>query len=166
MDQITFEKYALRARERAVSAAVAISGDSDAAEDVSQEVMLKLWGLHAELEAAEDMLRLAPVIARRMAIDVWRRRKPLALSDVDVSALAADAAAATSLEAEEERAWLEQRLAQLPPTAHEILRLRQVEGRTNDEIAALLGLTKPSVATILSRARRQLLAEFEARRRA
>ena len=61
-------------------------------------------------------------------------------------------------------AWLRQRLAKLPTTEYEILRLRQVEKRTYAEIAATLGITQTSVSTLLARARAKILAEIRERR--
>ena len=46
---------------------------------------------------------------------------------------------------------------------HQVLRLRQIELKDNAEIAAILGIKSASVATLLSKARRQLLADIRKR---
>lgn len=48
----------------------------------------------------------------------------------------------------------------LRPVARAVLYMREVEGRTHGEIAALLGRTEVGVRSIASRARRQLLLEL------
>ena len=64
----------------------------------------------------------------------------------------------------EEEQWLQQRIRDLPPTQHAILHMRQVEHRSNAQIAALLGIKETSVSTLLGRARRQLLEEIRQQR--
>ena len=54
-------------------------------------------------------------------------------------------------------------IEQLPSTNGIILRMRQLEQKELDEIAALLGIQKSSVSTLLSRARHQLLQELKRR---
>lgn len=72
-------------------------------------------------------------------------------------------AADVAIEAEETDAWLQRRLQALPPMQHQVLRLRQIELKDNAEIAAILGIKPASVATLLSKARRQLLADIRKR---
>lgn len=59
----------------------------------------------------------------------------------------------------------EQKIAALPPTEHLILKLRQVERKSNEEIARMLGIEQSSVVTLLSRARKKILNEINKRTR-
>ena len=61
--------------------------------------------------------------------------------------------------------WLKNKLAQLPSTEYKILRLRQIERKTYDEIATMLGISPASVSTLLSRARNKILCEIIKRRK-
>jgi RNA polymerase sigma-70 factor (ECF subfamily) len=63
----------------------------------------------------------------------------------------------------ENDAWLEEQLKALPTTQHAILYMRQVERRSGEEIARLLGISEASVRTLLARARRRLLEELKSR---
>lgn len=67
------------------------------------------------------------------------------------------------VEIKEDHNWLMKRVAELPPKEYQILKLRQVEHKSNEEIAKLLGMEKTSVATLLSRARMKILKEFQKR---
>ena len=80
-----------------------------------------------------------------------------------VAVVQPSAAADVAIEAEETDAWLQRRLQALPPMQHQVLRLRQIELKDNAEIAAILGIKPASVATLLSKARRQLLADIRKR---
>ena len=67
------------------------------------------------------------------------------------------------LEYKELEEWLFRRIDQLPSTCGIILKMRQLEHRELDEIATLLGISKSSVSTLLSRARHQLLEQLKRR---
>ena len=53
----------------------------------------------------------------------------------------------------------------LPSTEYQVLHLRQVERKTDQQIAAILGIGNASVPTLLSRARRKLMQAMLARQR-
>ena len=67
------------------------------------------------------------------------------------------------LETKDNEAWLNEQIAGLPAAEYHILHLRQVERKSNKEIAAILGMETTSVATILSRARHRLLEAIRKR---
>ena len=54
-------------------------------------------------------------------------------------------------------------LCSLPREYRQVLVLREVERRSYDEIAGLLGLSRDSVACRLTRARRELMKQLEMR---
>lgn len=102
-------------------------------------------------------------MARRLSIDHLRRRRTVALDTV-TTALPQGEQPDTTLENKELEAWLEAQMQQLPTTEHTILRLRQVERKSTEEIAAIVGISPASVAPLLSRARRKLLAKIQEHR--
>ena len=65
----------------------------------------------------------------------------------------------------EDDEWLTKRFQQLPTTQRTLLYMRQVERRSHEEIAQLLGIETTSVSTLLARARRTLLEEIKRRNR-
>jgi len=158
MEQKTFELKASPTRERIVGIARRYGLTADEAEDVAQEVMLRLWALHHRLNE-ESMQALATVAARNQCIDRLRSRKTIPL-DADIIC-----EEERRIEATDELAWLENRMRQLPGTEYQVLRLRQVEGRPAAEIARLLGIAESSVPVLLSRARRNLLKKIKEKRR-
>lgn len=76
-----------------------------------------------------------------------------------------DATPESKLEWKEDEQWLRQRIDQLPPREMQVMNLRQTERRTNEQIAAILGISKESVATVLSSARRKLFNQIKERNR-
>lgn len=144
-------------REKALLKAKGMGVDNATAEDIAQDAMLKLWAIHDSLPSDSNMVALAVTTARNLAIDRMRgNRKAIpidALKDNE-----ATAAADSQFERKDIEQWLDGKMAKLPPTEHIVLRMRQVEGRSNQEIAALVGISPDSVKTLLSRARKKMLS--------
>lgn len=165
MEQAEFEHIATRIRQRAVATALTFAANGDEAEDIAQETMLKLWTLRTEISDRAHAEKLASCIAHNRAIDSTRRRRTIPLDTgrniIDEKTAGPDRA----MEDKEDMAWLAERLAKLPSTEYQILRLRQVERKSHEEIAHIVGVEKTSVSTILSRARAKMLNEFRKRER-
>ena len=145
-----------------------LNSDDDA-NDAASDAILKLWAVHDSLRDTDHAVRLAAVISRNVAIDMLRKRSAptVCIDDVGASQLRMHTATAPTpdslMEWHEDEQWLKRRIAQLPPREMQVLHLRQTERRTNEEIAAIIGITKESVATVLSAARRKLFNEIKKR---
>ena len=165
MEQAEFEHIATKIRIKAAGVALAVVSDTDKAEDIAQEAMLRLWTLHADIGDCTAAEKLAARIARNLAIDEYRKRRTTRLDEqrniIDEKEPTPD----VRYEISENEEWLLRRIEALPPAEYQILRLRQVERKTNEEIARMLGIEKASVATMLSRARTKILNEFKERTR-
>ena len=57
-----------------MATALALSMSMDEAEDIAQDVMLKLWTLRNDISSKTDAEKLAVCIARNKAIDIHRKR--------------------------------------------------------------------------------------------
>lgn len=169
MNQQQFEHTAKQLRMKAWQTASRMLNDSDDADDVASETMLRLWAVHDTLHDETHAVRLAVVVARHTAIDHQRRRRPSVSMDSGTRVIPLDIPTTDTpdrkMEWEESEQWLRQRIEQLPPREMQVLRLRQTERRTNAEIAALLGIGEASVATMLSAARRKLFNDIKERNR-
>ncbi len=131
-----------RIRPRLLRAARHYLRDADEAEDVAQDVMLKLWSMHEELHPPID--KLALVITKNLCIDRIRRHRPRAHLDE----------AKASEDEEDDRLEMMQRaINTLPPLQQTILRLRHEEGMETKGIASLMGVSDMAIRKMLSRAR-------------
>lgn len=158
MNTDAFEHKATRFRQLALKAAVTAGADANTAEDIAQETMLRLWQMRDDPRLYNPE-GYASTIARHLTLNQLRRKPPLQLDEyLDVS-LSVPSPLDLMMQREDER-WLQERIRNLPYTQHAILRLRQVEHRSNDEIANILGIQPSSVSTLLAKARRQLLEEI------
>lgn len=144
---------------------------ADDADDAASDAMLRLWAVHDSLRDTAHAVRLTAVIARNVAIDMLRRQHPTNISgdEAHTSWLLQQESdnntPESQLEWKEDEQWLRQRIEQLPPREMQVMRLRQTEHRTNEQIAAILGISKDSVATMLSSARRKLFNQIKERNR-
>lgn len=151
-----FENIACEMREAALRTARSFPLPTDDAEDVAQEVMLRLWAMHERVGKEDRVGAMVSIMARNACIDHLRKRHHEAILNEDIGAMT-EVNQQDELEYRELKEWIDEQIDQLPSTNATILRMRQIELREIDEIASLLGLTTSSVKTLLSRARRQLL---------
>ena len=161
MDKTAFEQQARTWRKKALSVSMSCGAGREEAEDIAQEVMLRLWQMHDELERYDSIEALAALMARHQLINHQRRRKPEALNEAMIVSL--NISPHEQLEMKEDDRWLTKRLEQLPTTQRTLLYMRQVERRSHEEIALLLGIETTSVSTLLARARRTILEEIKRR---
>ena len=171
MNQQQFENLAPQLRSIASNYARRCLQDADDADDAVGDTMLRLWAVHDSLRDNAHAFRLAAIVSRNAAIDILRKRHSVSFDRdmTDVSKRTQSIAAGDSpdsiLEWKEDEQWLRRRIEQLPPREMQVLRMRQTERRDNSEIAAILGITKESVATVLSAARRKLFNDIKERNR-
>ena len=159
MEQSEFEQMAQQWRQRAYETGVAFGVTADEAEDIAQDTLLKLWAMRHELERYRSVESLAVVVARNLTIDLHRSRRTVRLYDAPIHLSVSDKMADSDVISREEERWLKERLSQLPPRQHTVLVMRQVEHRSYEEIASLLGITPSSAKVLLSRARKWLLEQ-------
>ena len=138
MTQKEFTYMAGETRAKAVSIAGQFGYAQDDAEDIAQDVMLKLWSLHEQLNDVAHLNASAVITTKRVCIDRWRTTHQHAH-------------------------WIGEQIDSLPSTAGMVLRMRQLEHRELSEIADILGIRQTSVSTLLSRARNELLNKLKRR---
>ena len=161
MDKVAFEQQARTWRQKALSVSMSCGAGRDEAEDIAQDVMLRLWQMHDELERFDSIEALAALMARHLLRNHQRRRKPETLNEAMTVSISSGPH--EQLEMKEDDQWLTKRLEQLPTTQRTLLYMRQAERRSHEEIAQLLCIETTSVSTLLARARRTLLEEIKRR---
>jgi RNA polymerase sigma-70 factor (ECF subfamily) len=155
-----------------------LSGDAAEAEDLGQQVFLRVWKSAPRYEPAAKFTTWLYTITRNLVFNELRRRKHRPVSSwhadpahgesggigaeerfEDLQAASPDA---TLLEAELQQA-IDAAIAQLPETQRLAIILRRYEELSYEEIAHVLKLTVPAVKSLLFRARgllRERLAKY------
>ena len=161
MERSAFEQMARTWREKALEVSMHYGAGKDEAEDIAQDVMLRLWQMHDELDQYRSVEALVSLMARHQLRNHQRRKPSEALDEAMIVSLTTSPQ--EMLEMQEDDKWLSEKLQQLPTTQRTLLYMRQVERRSHEEIATLLGIETTSVSTLLARARRTLLEEIKRR---
>jgi RNA polymerase sigma-70 factor (ECF subfamily) len=144
----------MRQHERLVLAvALRMTGNLEDAQDISQEVFLRLYKNLAKVQAADAL----PAWLYRVTINAChdlRRRKPASAPVEMAGELAAQEMDAQTLLAQaERRRVLELSLGILPEKERAALVLRDLEGLSTGEVARALGSSEATVRSQVSKAR-------------
>lgn len=146
MTEETFQNEVQRLRSKFITLAQRYTNQAEDAEDIVQDVLLKLWQMRDDLVPPPD--RLALVLTRNLCIDYQRRKKPR-YTPQDIP---------EEEPVEDERMERMMRVIDTLPTRHQIiLRLRHLEGMEIRDIAVLTNQTESAVRKMLSRARKETL---------
>lgn len=160
MERQQFEIEAQRIRPALLRMANRYMEDTDEAEDVVQDVLLKLWFLREKLDRYRSVDALAIVITKHLCINKLRG---IRVETVDLqqglSIDGGEKADKRLLENEEMQEVL-QAIATLPDLQQAVLRMKHIEGFEVEEIARITGSTPVAVRTNLSRARKRIREQF------
>jgi RNA polymerase sigma factor (sigma-70 family) len=156
MEQKAFEQIARKLRQKVVDSCRYLGTEGEEAEDIAQEVMLKLWSMHEDLDRFHSVEGLAVLMTKHLVIDTGRKRRSSPLGKDELQIIDENSSPSDLMELHEQELKMAQMMATLPDTQNAILRMRQIEHKTNSEIANVLGLEETSVSTLLARARRKL----------
>jgi RNA polymerase sigma-70 factor (ECF subfamily) len=137
-----------------LTVAMGTLGRRDLADEVVQTTMLKAWRAASSFDPARDLAPWLYAIARRAAIDVYRREKRSAGLDEVTD----DQVAVVPLSFERTwEAWeVRSALDELPADEREIVRLAHYLGLTQSQIAERLDVPIGTVKSRSSRAHRRL----------
>lgn len=143
-------------REELLIQAQRLSRNDDSAEDLVQEVMLRLWNMHDSLENHQNVKALALTILRNKYTDQWRHRQLESGKESCYEASTNDNAA----EMNDEMAIIRTIIKHLPPLQQQIMTMKEIEGYEAEEIIKITGCTADSLRQNLSRARRRIQQEY------
>ena len=159
MEQKEFETLIRRIRPRLHQEAFRHLVNSDEAEDVTQETVLKLWAMRQELNRYRSVEALAIVMTRRIAL-TRKRTKTVPLADWQKNEMQESITPETTLISQEEEDRLLRLMSVLPDTQQAVLRMKHLDGLETSEIARITGCSEESVRQNLSRARRKIMQMF------
>ncbi|AUG77625.1 hypothetical protein CFP65_2808 [Kitasatospora sp. MMS16-BH015] len=148
-----FTAYVQERRASLYATAYHLTGDRFEAEDLLQSALFstyRAWGRITDKAAVGGYLRRTMT---NLHISAWRRRK---LNEYPTEELPETVGDTDAMGGTELRAVLWQALAKLPENQRTMLVLRYYEGRTDPEIADVLGISVGTVKSSIWRALRRL----------
>lgn len=144
-----FNHIILPMRSNLKAYALRLTESDDNAEDLVQEVMLRLWDMRQNIQAEDNLKALAITIMRNKFYDQCRHEERNFTTDKVMEVPIEDRRA----EQRDEVNLIKQIVAQLPPLQQQIFHMKEIEGYTADEIMQITGCTADNLRKNLSRAR-------------
>lgn len=164
MKKISFCTDVLPLKNELFRLALRITLNKDDAEDVVQETMIKVWNRREQWEQIESMEAFCMTICRNLALDHLKRMENQNVSLEDHSTDNIQHATATTPEEQAVQRDKVERVRglmnQLPEKQRTCMQLRDVEGKTYKEIAAVMGITEQQVKINIFRARQTIKQEY------
>lgn len=160
-DNSAWEQILARYRRRIFHIAYKFTGKHDGAEDLTQEIFLKVFKSLDKFHRDADLGTWLSSVARNYCIDHYRackREREVVVEDL----LALDLAPAAGgnphrvLEDRDRRSFVRRGLDQLPPKLREAVVLRDLAGLSYQEMAERLELPEGTVKSRINRGREEL----------
>lgn len=170
MKNISFRTHVLPLKNELFRLALRITLNREEAEDVVQETMMKVWNRRDDWERIESIEAFCLTICRNLAVDKTRRRvKDEGLRNTDYGTRnteydIADMSYASNPEeqaVQRDRIQLVRTLINgLPEKQRSVMQLRDIEGKSYKEIAAILDISEEQVKINIFRARQTIKQRF------
>ncbi|MDL2222763.1 RNA polymerase sigma factor [Bacteroidales bacterium OttesenSCG-928-M11] len=162
MNSDVFQKKILPLADKLFRLALSITGNKQDAEDVVQDVLLKIWNKREIWGKVDNWEGYCIRSTRNVALDKMELKDNQQLSipeHFDIKESKADIQ--SQLEAEERMSLLEQYIEQLPEKQRTVFLLREIEEMNYKDIALALNITQEQVKVNLFRARQKVKEYFE-----
>jgi RNA polymerase sigma factor (sigma-70 family) len=132
------------------------------AEDVVQEVFMKMWMMKDKLDKYNDASGLAVTMTKNNCIDRIRKWKNFDTEEYESGIQAIDSAPSPhqQLEKNETTAIISDIIGKLPPGFREIIQLREIDGLSYEEIALQNNLNINTLRVTISRARQMIKENY------
>ena len=136
-------------------------GNQMDAEDVAQEALLRLWKYCERLNADRNLEALAVKVAKNVCVDLYKSRNTYEDEITSDIASPPSQSADAELHAKEVQQKIDEAMERLNPRERDLLKARQLEGKSADEISEQTGIPKSSVKSMISTARKKLKIDLQ-----
>ena len=157
-----FKQLLLPLYPRLQRLALRLLGNAEDAEDMVQEVYMKLWSKRDALPDVKEVEAYCVTMTKNMCIDRLRMAE---VEKANVDEVPTMLAATDDVEAQVERRdaveQVKQIIETLPEHQQQVITLRDMEDCNFEEIAEQTGLTAVNIRMLLSRARKTIRERFK-----
>ena len=164
MKKISFRTDVLPLKNELFRLALRITLNREDAEDVVQETMIRVWNRRDQWEQIESIEAFCTTICRNLALD---RTKRASNQDASLDDEGHDAPDHSYSANPEEQAMQRDKVERvrrlmnlLPEKQRTCMQLRDVEGKSYKEIAAVMDITEQQVKVNIFRARQSIKQEY------
>jgi RNA polymerase sigma-70 factor, ECF subfamily len=158
MKSTEFKLLVMPYSSRLYRMAFRLMNSREEAEDIVQEVYVKLWGLRGELSKYNSIEALSIRITRNLCLDHLRRRKVNhdAIKAEQMKPESYSETPSETLEKRENAELVHTLIAALPEPQRSLVHLRHLEGKEYEEIAEMVNMNVNAIRVSISRARKQM----------
>lgn len=157
MKIISFRNDVLPMKDKLFRLALRITLNRQDAEDVVQEVLIKIWNNRERWQQLESIEAWAFTITRNMSLDVLRKNEAHRTVEIDTEPLASNYDQFN----ERERLQLVRKLMDsLPEKQRTAMQLRDFEGMSYKEVADIMGISEEQVKVNIYRARQFIKQKY------
>lgn len=164
MKQISFQTDILPLKNDLYRMALRITMNAAEAEDVVQETMMKVWNRRDQWEQIESIEAFCLTICRNLSLDKVRRMDNQTQS-LDAAYDPKDLGVSSNPEEQAIQSdrirLVRQIISQLPEKQRSCMQLRDMEGKSYKDIAAILDITEEQVKVNIFRARQTIREKFK-----
>ncbi|MDR1525499.1 MAG: sigma-70 family RNA polymerase sigma factor [Tannerella sp.] len=148
-------------RNQLLSYARRLLGDVAEAEDIIQEVYMKLWYMRSELQSYNSIKALSVHITKNLCLNRIKLRRDRVEEGLDgLVVLNEEPEPDIALEQKDHLEHVLRIMDGLPGLQQTVLRMKHLEGLEVEEIAELTGSSPEAVRMNLSRARKKVKEQF------
>lgn len=161
MKKISFRDDILPLKDKLYRLALGITFDTAEAEDIVQDTLIKVWGKRGDWPNIDSIEAYCTTICRNLSIDRSKKKEAgHVLLDESLHGRPDASTPYERLAAREGLGLLQELLQELPRTQQDIVHLREIEGKSYQEIAATLSLSEEQVKVYLFRARQRIKKRY------
>ncbi len=151
-----FKKQVIPLKNKLFRFANRLLEDREEAEDMVQEVFIKLWNRRDKLDEYRSVEALAMVTTRNLCLDKLKRRKITIERIENLKDEMTNSQQDQKTDLSDIVHKIHQIIQTLPEQQRSIIQLRDIEGYDFEEIAELLDMNENAVRVSLSRARKKI----------
>jgi len=157
-----FELLLERFKDKVFRLAFSMMHNETQAEDVAQDVFVKIWKALARYNGDASLSTWIYTITRNTCLTELKKRSTRPTVSLQEPEMEAVADSIPTLQFRDGDAGaemdVEKLLAQLPEKYHQVITLFYLEQKSYEEVAVMLGIPLGTVKTLLFRAKKELLA--------
>ena len=155
-DQVAFDELVARHQDRVFALSFRILANAEDAADIQQETFVRAWTSLRTFKRQAAFSTWLHRITVNLCLSRKRRSQPV-YAELDEERLSqSESGAVACMQRAETKAIVQAAIADLPANYRVLLVLREIEGRSCEEIALVVGRSADSVRTGLYRARKLL----------
>lgn len=165
MKQHTFIELMKPVQDKMYRLALRLLVSKEAAEDATQEVMLKLWSRKSKLSSYNNLEAFAMTVTKNHCLDQLKLKQNNNLRIVHNNYDSGEASVQRQVEVRDDLNWVQKIIEELPEQQKILIQLREVEQYEYEEIAKMTDMKETAIRVALSRARKKIKEEMIKRHR-